>query len=219
MTQLDVRPADPSPDAPEDLIKEARRRQKRRIRVITVSVIVFASIVAATVVGFAGRGGGGSGNGHAQAPASPPNRNGAPIKHTTPIGAGDLPVCSNGSSPIPAGASGCELTGIQPNAQASQLFGWTFEVTNSYSAISHGQDITVYAGAVLAPDPTDQTAHGIPNGAGVRISVAGGTSTQQFLLPGTLGLLTIKSVSGSDVTLERQDGTTVSFNLASDTYA
>jgi hypothetical protein len=97
------------------------------------------------------------------------------------------------------------------------MFGWTFEVTNSYSGIYKGRYVTVYAGAVLAPDPTGGT-HGVPNGGGVRVTVDSGTKAQQFLLPGTLGLLFIKSVSGDLVRLQRQDGTTATFSLATDTY-
>jgi hypothetical protein len=75
------------------------------------------------------------------------------------------------------------------------MFGWTFEVANSYSGIFRGRYITVYAGAALEPDPAGKT-HGVPDGGRLRVTVDGGTNAQQFLLPGTLGLLSIKSVRG-----------------------
>ena len=131
---------------------------------------------------------------------------------------GEIPLCRNGST-IPPGALACRPTGVHPDAQASEAFGWTFEVTNSYSGIFRGRYITVYAGAVLAPDPTGKTAHGFPNGGGIRVTMDSGTNAQQFLLPGTLGLLSIKSVRGDIVDLQRQDDTTVMFNLATDSYS
>jgi hypothetical protein len=111
------------------------------------------------------------------------------------------------------------MTGIFPDAQASEGFGWTFEVTNTYSGSFNGQIITVYSGAALSPDPTGRTAHGTPDGGGVRVITGGGTNGPQYLLPGTLGPLSIQSVNGGIVTLQRQDGTTVTFNLATDTYS
>ncbi len=95
--------------------------------------------------------------------------------------------------------------------------GWTFQVTNAYSGLYKGQYITVYAGAVLAPDPTGLT-RGVPDGGGVRIGGDPSPTMQQFLAPETQGPLSIKAVTGSVVTLQRQDGTTVTFNLATDTY-
>lgn len=229
MTQLDVRPAGPPPCAPEDLIKEARRRHKRRIRVIGISTIVFALIVTATVVGFGGHGGGGrSGSSHAQAPSSHPHGSGPSVKHTTSSGShaaaaappptGEPPLCIGNGMTIPPGAFACRVLGIHPDAQASGPWGWTFEVTNAYSGIFQGQYISIFAGATLASDPTGRTAHGVPDGSGVRVTNGDSENPQQFLLPGSLGLLTITSVNGNIVTLRLPDGAIVTFNLASDTY-
>ena len=96
--------------------------------------------------------------------------------------------------------------------------GWTFQVTNAYSSVYGGQYITVLAGAVLSPDPTGRTAHGVPDGGGVRVSVDQSPTTRQFLAPETQGLMYIKAVRGGLVTLQLGDGTTVTFNLATDTY-
>ena len=145
---------------------------------------------------------------------------GATAGGTSPSTTQPLPPClSGGSSVMPPGALSCRMTGIFPNAQASEVFGWTFEVTNTYSGSFNGQTITVDAGAALSPDPTGRTAHGTPDGGGVRVIVGSGTDGPQFLLAGTLGPLSIQSVSGGIVTLQRQDGTTVTFNLATDTYS
>jgi hypothetical protein len=113
----------------------------------------------------------------------------------------------------------CRVTGIHPDAQASETWGWTFGVTNAYGGIFEGQYIQVYAGATLAPDPTGQTAHGVPDGSGVRITVGESPTPQQFLLPGSLALLTITSVSGNIVTLQLPDGAAVTFNLTTDTFS
>lgn len=128
-----------------------------------------------------------------------------------------LPLCQNGQ--IPKGAAGCRPVGIYQAAQASEMFGWTFQVTNAYSGEYKGQYLTVYAGAVLSPDPTGRTAHGIPGGGGVRIDVDQSPNMSQFLAPETQGLVHITAVSGGSVTLLREDGTTVTFNLATDTYS
>jgi len=97
------------------------------------------------------------------------------------------------------------------------MFGWAFQVTNAYSGVYEGQYLTVYAGAVLSPDPTGRTAHGIPGGGGVCVDVDQSPNMPQFLAPETQGLVYIKAVSGRAVTLQREDGTTVTFNLATDT--
>ena len=97
--------------------------------------------------------------------------------------------------------------------------GWNFEVTNAYSGLYNGQYVTVYAGAVLAPDPTGTTAHGVFDGGGVRIGVNPSPTMPQFLAPATPGLLSIRAVTGGIVTLQREDGTTVTFNLATNTYS
>ncbi len=128
-----------------------------------------------------------------------------------------LPLCQNGQ--IPKGAAGCRPVGIYQAAQASEMFGWAFQVTNAYSAVYKGQYLTVYAGAVLSPDPSGRTAHGIPGGGGVRVDVDQSPNMPQFLAPDTRGLVYIKAVSGGAVTLQRDDGTTVTFNLATDTYS
>ena len=127
-----------------------------------------------------------------------------------------LPLCQNGQ--IPSGAAGCTLLGIYPDAQASGPMGWTFQVTNEYSGMYNGQYVTVLAGAVLSPDPTGRHLHGVPDGGGVRVSVDQSPTLRQFLAPDTQGLVYIKSVSGGVVKLQRGDGTTVTFNLATDTY-
>ena len=41
---------------------------------------------------------------------------------------------------------------------------------------------------------------------------------RQFLAPETLGPVYIKAVTGGVVTLQRDDGTKLTFNLATDTY-
>jgi len=52
---------------------------------------------------------------------------------TSPPTTQPLPPClSGGSSVMPPGALACRMTGIFPDAQASEGFGWTFEVTNTY---------------------------------------------------------------------------------------
>jgi hypothetical protein len=128
-----------------------------------------------------------------------------------------LRLCQNGQ--IPKGAAGCRLVGIYQAAQASEIFGWAFQVTNAYSGVYAGQYLTVYAGAVLSPDPSGRTAHGIPGGGGVRVDLDQSHNVVQFLAPQTTGLVYIKAVSGGVVTLQREDGTTVTFNLATDTYS
>lgn len=128
-----------------------------------------------------------------------------------------VPLCQNGSQ-IPKGATACRVVGIYAAAQASGPMGWTFQVTNAYSGVYEGQYVTVYAGAVLSPDPTGTTAHGVPDGGGVRVSVDQSPTMRQFLAPETQGLLYIEAVSGGVVTLQREDGTTVTFNLTTDTY-
>jgi hypothetical protein len=232
VTQLDVRPGAP-PCASEDLIEEARRHHKRRIRVIAISTILFALIVAATVVGLTGQGGGGGGSGssHAQAHGSQPHGNGPPLNHKAPNGThpataapklpqtSELPLCIGSGLTIPPGALACRVTGIHPDAQASEPWGWAFGVTNAYAGTFEGQYITVYAGSTLAPDPTGRTAHGVPDGSGIRITVGESETPQQFLLPGNLTPLTITSVSGNVVTLQLPDSATVTFNLATDTYS
>jgi hypothetical protein len=97
--------------------------------------------------------------------------------------------------------------------------GWTFQVTNAYFGLYKGHYITVYAGAELSPDPTGRTAHGVPDGGGVRIGVDPSPKMRQFLAPETQSLLSIKAVTGGVVTLQGEDGTTVTFNLATDTYS
>jgi hypothetical protein len=230
VTQLDVRLKGPPPCTPEDLIKEARRRQKRRIRVIAISAIIFAVLVVATVVGLAGNGGGGrSGSRHVQGPASHPHGSGPSAKHTTSSGShaataappptGVPPLCIGNGLTIPPGAFACRVMGIHPDAQASEPWGWTFGVTNAYGGIFEGRYITVYAGSTLALDPSGKTAHGVPDGSGVRVTVDEAQTFQQFLLPGSLAPLTVTSVNGDIVTLQLPDGATVTFNLDTDTYS
>lgn len=96
--------------------------------------------------------------------------------------------------------------------------GWTFGVTNAYSGLYDGQYITVFAGAKLAPDLTGGT-HGVPDGGGVRISKGNSQDTQQFLADGTQGYLTVTALNASILTLQREDGTTLTFNLATYTYS
>ncbi len=96
--------------------------------------------------------------------------------------------------------------------------GWTFQVTNAYSGMYNRQYVTVYAGAALSPDPTGRTAHGVPDGGGVRVSVDQSPTMREYLAPESQGLVSIEAVSGGVVTLQRADGTTVTFNLATDTY-
>jgi hypothetical protein len=128
-----------------------------------------------------------------------------------------LPLCQNGQ--IPQGAAGCRPIGIYEAAQASEIFGWAFQVTNAYSAVHEGQYLTVYAGAVLSPDPTGRTAHGVPARGGVRVDVGQSPNMPEFLAPETQGLMYIKAVRVGSVTLQREDGTTVTFNLATDRYS
>jgi hypothetical protein len=127
-----------------------------------------------------------------------------------------LPQCQNGQ--IPSGAAGCTLLGIHPDAQESGPMGWTFQVTNAYSGVYNGHYVTVFAGAALTPDPTGRTAHGVPDGGGIRVSVDQSPTMRQYVAPETPGLVYIRAVSGGVVTLQRADGTTVTFNLTNDTY-
>jgi hypothetical protein len=99
------------------------------------------------------------------------------------------------------------------------MFGWVFQVTNAYSGMYRGQYLTVYAGAILSRDPTGKTAHGIPSDGGVRVDVDQSPNVSQFLAPETQGLAYIKAVNGGALSLQREDGTTVTFNLATDTYS
>jgi hypothetical protein len=136
---------------------------------------------------------------------------------TTPAGsANDLPLCENGH--IPKGAAACRPEGIYPDAQESEIWGWAFQVTNAYSGMYDGRYIAVYGGAVLTPDPTGRSAHGIPGSGGVRVAVNQSPKVSQFLAPGTQGLLSITAVKGGVITLQREDGTTVTFSLATDMF-
>jgi hypothetical protein len=127
-----------------------------------------------------------------------------------------LPTCQYGS-PIPPGVPACRVTGIFPDAQASGPMGWAFGVTNAYAGLYDGRYITVFAGAKLAPDPSGGT-HGVPDGGGVRISVDDSQNMQQFLAAGTKGYLTITAVKGNIVTLQQDNETSLTFNLATDSY-
>jgi hypothetical protein len=104
------------------------------------------------------------------------------------------PLCQNGNE-IPKGALSCLPVGIYPDAQASQVWAWTFEVTNDYAGVYEGQYIQVYAGAVMAPPYNAvDTPHGTPDGGGVRVSTDNAATYQQFLAPDTSGSLSIKAV-------------------------
>jgi hypothetical protein len=127
------------------------------------------------------------------------------------------PLCQNGSQ-IPKGSGACRPVGIYLSAQSSEMWGWSFEVTNAYSGMYNGQYVQVYAGAAMAPDFTVDTPHGIPDEGGVRVSTDQAATYGQFLAPGTSGLLSIRSVSGAYVTLQQEDGVTIIFDLATDTY-
>jgi hypothetical protein len=128
------------------------------------------------------------------------------------------PLCQNGTE-IPKGAGACRPVGIQSDAQASEMFGWTFGVVNSYSGVYDGQYVTVYAGAVLSVTDFLANPDHVPKGGGVRVSVDQGSAWQQFLAPETQGFLHITAVNGGVLTLQREDGTTMTFDLATDTYS
>jgi hypothetical protein len=99
------------------------------------------------------------------------------------------------------------------------MFGWAFGVVNSYSGVYDGEYVTVHAGAVLSV--TDFLANGdhVPEGGGLRVSVDQGSTWQQFLAPETQGFLHITAVNGGVLTLQREDGTTMTFDLVTDTYS
>jgi hypothetical protein len=184
-----------------------------------VGLAALAALVAAAVIGSESSGPGArtssptaSSSRATALPVSPVAVPPAPLSNQQPP-----PLCQNGTE-IPKGAGACRQVGILPDAQASELFGWTFGVVNSYSGVFNGQYITVCAGAVLSV--TDFLASGdhIPVGGGVRVSLDQGSTWQQFLAPDTQGFLHITAVNGGVLTLQREDGTTVTFDLATDTY-
>jgi hypothetical protein len=127
------------------------------------------------------------------------------------------PLCQNGSQ-IPKGSGACRPVGIYPSAQSSEMWGWSFEVTNAYSGVYKGHYVQAYAGAVMAPDFTVGTPHGIPDEGGVRVSTDEAATYGQFLAPDTSGLLSIRAVNGAFITLQQEDGVTITFDLATDAY-
>ncbi len=129
----------------------------------------------------------------------------------------------NNSIPACGGATSCHPIGVSPTNQApfSQA---DFRVTSEYSTSYGNQDMMIYAGESLSA-PTSGSSRGKTTsssviGSGLRIIVGSNPNAmQQFLTPGSLGRLTITSVNANIVNLRDQNGTALTFDLATDVYS
>lgn len=150
----------------------------------------------------------------------PPGKGPLPSARVTPPATSPLPNPADSglknSVQVCGGAPYCRLQGISPDHQApfSQQ---DFQVSNEYFGTYNGTQVTVYAGAKLAPRQGNSVYQAIVGG-GVRVAL-GNNPLQEYLAPPGTGPLTILSVNGTTLTLQEQGGTTVTFSLESHTYS
>jgi len=142
------------------------------------------------------------------------------------------PAPPRGSTPVPGtkgiaacgGAPTCRLTGISTGGEAP-FSDQSFRVVNTYAGTFDGQQIMIWAGGTLAPEGGPTTPPGHPGNpgrpvvdGGLRLDL-GAHGVQQFLVPNSPGWVKITAVAGGVVSLHSESGSSLTFNLATDTYS
>jgi hypothetical protein len=149
--------------------------------------------------------------------------NGTPTAGTAPANAGGDASGANLNTSVPAcaGSSACQLQGVSSNVQAP-FPSSQFRVSNEYSGVYNGQPVMIYAGEKRGADspsaPPGSSASAVVGG-GIRVVIGTDPSKlQEFLAPNTPGPLSLSSVQDTTVLLQRLDGSTITFDLQTDTY-
>jgi len=111
-----------------------------------------------------------------------------------------------------------QVNGIDDSPEAPFPYD-EFRAQNVYYGSYLGQRIVIYAGEVMSA-PTAGGSGVSVVGGGLRI-MAGGSpgGFSQYLDPGASGWLRITGVEGSLVSLARQDGTSVTFDLSGHSFS
>jgi len=98
-----------------------------------------------------------------------------------------------------------------------------FRPQNEYFGTYNGQEIVIYAGEKLAPDTNGAWAPGCSCtpviGGGLRISLGNSGTMTDYLDSTSPGWVAITAVDEDIVSLVRQDGSEVTFNLADDSFS